>query len=67
MSKAFKCDRCKNYYDPYKTTTIVVTENLNVDLCRGCTDILKKWLKEYDEPKEAADDKEKRLKEAADE
>lgn len=58
MSDARKCDRCKNYYDPYKTTLIFMNNMKNVDLCPNCKDTLYRWLKEYDGQEEAADDKE---------
>ena len=50
MSAAKKCDRCKEFYEPFKnpwpyllkwnTTTCKC-----VDLCPNCTDTLRKWLK----------------------
>lgn len=56
MSDARKCDRCKNYYDPYKTTLIVMNNMKSVDLCPNCKDTLKRWLEEYDGQEEAADE-----------
>lgn len=61
MSKALKCDRCKNYYDPYKhMLTIMYADKIArdggcVDLCPGCLDLLERWLKEYEVSDEAAD------------
>ena len=49
MSKALKCDRCHNYYDPYKSTYLIMGPNMaGVDLCPACRDKLTKWLKEYE-------------------
>ena len=49
MSKALKCDRCHNYYDPYKSTYLIMGSDLaGVDLCPACLGKLKKWLKEYE-------------------
>ena len=49
MSKALKCDRCHNYYDPYKSTYLIIGPNMaGVDLCPECQDKLIKLLKEYE-------------------
>ena len=49
MSKAFKCDRCKNYYDPYVGQDFSLYGHIEkVDLCPACQDKLTKWAKEYE-------------------
>ena len=51
MSAAKKCDRCKEFYEPFKSSGPFLVDqnttnrNLYVDLCPNCTDTLKKWLK----------------------
>lgn len=46
MSAAKKCDRCKKFYEPFKTGIYIVKyRNESVDLCPNCADTLIKWLK----------------------
>lgn len=47
MSAAKKCDRCKEFYEPFDPGHYIVKGRLEeiVDLCPNCTDTLKKWLK----------------------
>lgn len=50
MSAAKKCDRCKEFYDPFNPGRYIVEGNKLlgdkiVDLCPNCADTLKKWLK----------------------
>lgn len=47
MSEAKKCDRCKEFYEPFKPGHYIVKGNLEgiFDLCPNCTDTLKKRLK----------------------
>lgn len=48
MSKAKKCDKCGAFYEPYKTTILILTEKCltrdGLDLCPDCMDTFKKWL-----------------------
>lgn len=49
MSKAFKCVRCKNYYDKYGGQEFsLYRDTEKVDLCPACQDKLTKWAKEYE-------------------
>lgn len=47
MSAAKKCDRCKEFYEPFNPKFCIVKGQLLeiVDLCPNCADTLKKWLK----------------------
>lgn len=47
MSAAKKCDRCKEFYEPFYPGFYIVKGRLEVivDLCPNCADTLKKWLK----------------------
>ena len=69
MSAAKKCDRCKEFYEPFYSELDIVEErkgsrNKIVDLCPNCADTLKKWLKGdvqmivFTGDEEAADDPE---------
>lgn len=49
MSEAKKCDRCKEFYEPFNPGRYIVEGSKGlgdkiVDLCPNCTDTLKKWL-----------------------
>lgn len=56
MSDAYKCDRCKNYYEPYNAKLHIMSGTKLVDLCPQCEDTLKIWLKEYNGQEETADE-----------
>lgn len=47
--KAFKCDRCGNYYDKFTCNEddlyIVHANKSTIDLCPECNDELSKWYK----------------------
>jgi hypothetical protein len=66
MSAAKKCDRCKEFYEPFNPGFYIVKGPLVeiVDLCPNCTDTLIKWLKGdvqmivFTGDEEAADDPE---------
>lgn len=50
MSAAKKCDRCKEFYEPFNPGRYIVEGSKEeggkiVDLCPNCADTLKKWLK----------------------
>lgn len=49
MAQALKCDRCKNFYEPYEgINQIKMVDHRNVairyDLCPKCVTELKEWL-----------------------
>lgn len=55
MSRALKCDRCHNYYDPFDYKMVIFTDgpilsarNKHVDLCPSCQEKLEKWVHEYE-------------------
>ena len=69
MSAAKKCDRCKEFYEPFNPGRYIVEGSKGagdkiVDLCPNCADTLKKWLKGdvqmivFTGDEEAADDPE---------
>lgn len=48
MSKAFKCDRCGEYYSPGICPRYYVRKfgaEKDKDLCPNCSDTLHKWIK----------------------
>lgn len=50
MSAAKKCDRCKEFYEPFYSEHNIMDRSKGsrdkiVDLCPNCADTLKKWLK----------------------
>lgn len=49
MSKAYKCDRCGEFFPSYKATLLVMKGQNVVDLCPNCRGMLWKWLNEYKE------------------
>lgn len=51
MSRALKCDRCHNYYDPFNFEMLIVkgdVRNKHVDLCPSCQEKLEKWVNQYE-------------------
>lgn len=51
MSRARKCDRCHNFYDPFNYKMVIVkadNRNKQVDLCPSCQEKLEKWVHEYE-------------------
>lgn len=57
MSKAFKCDRCKQYYDQFSKPYSILEHDKKdmLDLCPSCMEKLKGWLKEYEFFEEVAE------------
>lgn len=49
MSKAYKCDRCGELYEPYGLPKYEVRKTglsgQCMDLCSDCADTLEKWVK----------------------
>lgn len=51
MSKAFKCDRCGDLYEPYEAIPnqfYITQRSFNAtawDLCENCSQELQKWMK----------------------
>lgn len=51
MSRALKCDRCHNYYDPFDCEMMILkgyVKNKPVDLCPSCQEKLEKWVNQYE-------------------
>lgn len=61
MARAFKCDRCKELYEPYnflkisdkKVITVSVDINTSLDLCPCCYKHLYDWIYEGEIKNEA--------------
>lgn len=51
MSKAYKCDRCGGFYEPYFHTILITYGSMNnvKNLCPECNGKLEKWLKKANE------------------
>ena len=54
MAKAYKCDRCGNFYSRMSNPAIWITidrhpypDETIVDLCDNCQQALKGWLESY--------------------
>ena len=48
MSKARKCDRCHNFYEPYPQAIVVCVSHEYLDLCPACYKKLRSWIHEYE-------------------